>query len=97
MRAVFLRPARIELLEAVAYYEGESPGLSDRLLAEVRHGLDFIRSHPSASPLISHDVRRKLLHRFPYSLLYSVEKDFLLIVAFMHHKRRPGYWADRLD
>ena len=41
-------------------------------------------------------MRRCLLRVFPYSLLYTIESDFILIVAVMHGKRRPGYWRYRL-
>lgn len=95
-RVAFLRAARIELLEATAHYEAESSGLGHRFLAEVRGALDFIRSHPEGSAVLRGDVRRKVLNRFPYSLLYSQEPDHLLIVAVMNARRRPGYWLDRL-
>ncbi len=41
-------------------------------------------------------VRRKVLARFPYSLLYLEGPDYIRIVAVMHHRRRPGYWVERL-
>jgi hypothetical protein len=33
---------------------------------------------------------------FPYAVLYSIEDDYILIVAIAHGKRRPGYWRHRL-
>jgi hypothetical protein len=37
------------------------------------------------------------LHRFSFSLIYSVEANEILIVAVAHHGRRPGYWNDRVE
>jgi len=37
-----------------------------------------------------------LVRVFPYSVLYTVEREFVLIVAIMHGKREPGYWRHRL-
>jgi hypothetical protein len=41
-------------------------------------------------------VRAKVLDRFPYTLMYTVNDDELFIVAVAHQSRRPTYWADRL-
>jgi hypothetical protein len=41
-------------------------------------------------------VRRCLTHVFPYGVLYTVEPDFILIVAVMHGSREPGYWKRRV-
>jgi len=41
------------------------------------------------------DIRRALVHRFPYGVLYVLERDRLLIIAVMHLHRQPGYWQNR--
>ena len=42
------------------------------------------------------DVRRCLVRVFPYGVLYTIEPDFILIIAVAHAKREPGYWGHRL-
>ena len=32
---------------------------------------------------------------FPYAVLYSIEPDYILVVAVMHCRREPGYWRNR--
>lgn len=34
--------------------------------------------------------------RFPYGLVYQQRHDYILIVAVIHLKRKPGYWKNRL-
>ena len=41
------------------------------------------------------DVRRCLTRVFPYGILYTIESDFVLIVAVAHCSREPGYWKHR--
>lgn len=41
------------------------------------------------------NVRRRLLRRFPYSILYTVDRDEVVILALAHQKRRPAYWHSR--
>lgn len=91
----FLSEARRELFDASTYYESQAPGLGDQFLDEIDRAVALIRAHPRASPVLQVDLRRKVLRKFPYSLLYSIEDELLLIVAVMHHRRRPGYWVGR--
>jgi hypothetical protein len=37
-------------------------------------------------------IRKHTLRKFPFSLIYSIEKHGLLILAVAHHRRRPQYW-----
>jgi toxin ParE1/3/4 len=96
-RKVYLHPgAEAELVEAVRYYEGEEQGLGARFEAEIARCAQLIRRAPEAALLVRpKGVRRKLLQRFPYSLVYAIEPDRIRILAVMHHKRRPGYWGRR--
>ena len=40
-------------------------------------------------------VRRRLLRRFPYALLYKIKPDGIRVLAVMNLKRRPTYWIGR--
>lgn len=35
------------------------------------------------------------MNRFPYSVVYRIEHDAILVFAVAHLRRRPGYWIDR--
>jgi hypothetical protein len=41
------------------------------------------------------EVRRRLLRRFPYALLYKIKPDSIRILAVMNLRRRPSYWLGR--
>lgn len=40
-------------------------------------------------------MRRRLVRRFPYAVLYSISPDLIRILAVMHSRRRPMYWIER--
>jgi hypothetical protein len=66
-----LSVAEIEAIEAALHYEERQPGLGDQFLAEFEHAVDRIRREPRLlSPVENytgpHELRRCLLHRFPY-------------------------------
>jgi len=92
----FLRIAEIELDEAIHWYESQAPGLGDAFLIEVLSGVDRISLYPEAWQQLEDDVRRCRLSRFPYGLIYAVEKGDILVVAVAHLHRRPDYWLDRI-
>ena len=47
--------------------------------------------------IVVDDVRRKLLHKFPYFLYYQVEEARVVVVGLFHTSRDPQSWQDRLD
>jgi toxin ParE1/3/4 len=88
--------AERELTEAIQYYEERSPGLGIQLLDEVEHAVIFVRRHPEAAPRVLNSIRRFVLPRFPYYLLYRPLQDGgLRILAVAHQKRHPRYWIGR--
>lgn len=96
MRVRFLETASRELDDAVDYYELEFEGLGKRFKEEVRRAVQRISRHPLAWTIEIEDIRKCLLHKFPYKLLYSVESDHMLIIAVAHQPREPDYWSGRV-
>lgn len=95
MTVRFLKMARLELDEAVDYYNSEMPGLGDDFLAEVLNAIDRIREYPEAWPVFTRNSRRCLVRRFPYGILYQVVENGLLVAAVAHLHRNPSYWRQR--
>ena|SRR5215470_10983596 len=91
----FHRLAERELNDAAQYYDLEKPGLGASFLREVDRCLRAIRKEPQAGLILRGSVRRRLLGRFPYALLYTVQPAGIRILAVMNLKRRPTYWVGR--
>jgi hypothetical protein len=92
----FLYPAEEEMIEASLFYEAATEGLGNDFLTDVQFGIDSARQHPQLGHTVGGGLRRLLLHRFPFSLIYSIEADAILVVAVAHYGRRPGYWKNRV-
>lgn len=95
MEVRFLGIAEAELLDAIAYYNGESEGLGYEFAAEVRRTIARIVEYPAAWPVLSKRTRRCRLNRFPYGVLYQRREEMILIVAVMHLRRDPESWKVR--
>jgi plasmid stabilization system protein ParE len=54
-----------------------------------------VRAAPERYPSAKQGTRRILFDQYPFSVFYVVRGEEIFIVAVAHHKRRPGYWADR--
>jgi hypothetical protein len=65
-------------------------------IAAVDQAIDQILDSPTRGQVLDEDVRRCLTRVFPYGVLYTIEPDFVLIVAVMHCSREPGYWKGRV-
>ena len=87
--------AKVELNEAAQYYEGESAGLGQAFVTSVEHCTAEIVRYPEAGLVIRGLIRRRLIRRFPYALLYRVKPTEIRILAVMNLKRRPAYWVGR--
>ena len=94
-RIIFTRYAKQELEDAVRYYELEYSGLGKRFKEEVERAALRIAEYPQAWSVDRGDVRKCLLHKFPYKLLYSIEEDHILVIALAHQHRKPDYWVAR--
>ena len=95
MKVIFSKYARQELDDATQYYEMEYQGLGKRFREEVRKAAKRISEYPEAWSVERGDVRKCILHKFPYKLLYSVEIDHVFIIAVAHQHRKPDYWVER--
>ncbi|WP_414517386.1 type II toxin-antitoxin system RelE/ParE family toxin [Nostoc sp. PCC 9305] len=97
MTNVIFHPlAEQELIDAVAYYEEQKPGLGLEYLGEIEHAVNFLIQYREAGSKVRGSLRRLILPKFPYYLLYRIlEDDRIRILAVAHHKRKPQYWVDR--
>ena len=97
MKIVFSKIARQELDDAVQYYELECEGLGRRFREEVKKAAIRVSEYPEAWSVERGDIRKCLLHKFPYKLLYSIEGDHIFIIAVAHQHRRPHYRVEHQE
>jgi len=88
--------AEDELLSEIGYLDLRADGLGRRFFGEVRRAENLIAQFPESAAEILPGIRKRVLRKFRYSLIYTIEKDALLILAVAHHSRRPGYWVSRI-
>jgi plasmid stabilization system protein ParE len=96
MKVRMLPMASDELAESLAWYLERSPRAAETLWLRVQDAKRSMVLFPNAAPLIKGRARRFILAGFPIDLIYSVGENEIVILAFAHHSRRPGYWKARV-
>jgi plasmid stabilization system protein ParE len=93
----FSEAARAEHLEQVAYYEERRAGLGARYLAAFDVAMNQACAHPERYP-VEHPagIRRVRIPGFPFNVLYRAVRDGIEVLALAPHRRRPGYWLERV-
>ena len=95
MKYVFHPEALTEYVEAVQYYTQQRTELGQAFVDAIEDAVYRLRESPTRWKVIDEDVRRCLTRKFPYGILYTIEYDYILILAVMHCSREPGYWKER--
>ena len=96
MRPVrFLEEAQEELLEQISYYEEHEKGLGDRFRESVEVAAAIASAHPRLGSPWKLRTRRVFLRGFPFSFVYRIEADEVVVFAVAHFRRRPTYWRSR--
>ena len=92
--------AENEVRSAARWYEKQRAGLGLEFLATVDAGMARIESDPRWFPRLETwhgdgDVRRLVLPRFPYVIVFEVIDEIINVWSIGHSQRKPGYWSSR--
>jgi toxin ParE1/3/4 len=102
MRSVrVLELAATEAAEAAGWYESNRKGLGADFREEFRLALNKLREKPVPGRpwpgrLGERGVKRIAMRRFPFFLVFVNVESGSVVLAVAHHRRRPGYWRNRI-
>lgn len=96
IKILFHKLAGKEFLEVRDYYDDLVFGLGEKFVTEVERCLNIMTTNPLAYPVTKQNVRKAVIIKFPFSILYRVDGNVIYILAVMHQNREPLYWAERI-
>ena len=83
--------AFLEIEDAKEYYNLQNSTLGDTFKNDIKRSIESIKKFPNLYPNITNDMRRCVLHRFPYSIFYAITDNTILILSVAHQHRKPFY------
>jgi len=84
----FLPFAKDDFREATAYYKDIDEKLAIRFKNEIVISVDRIINAPKLYRVIRDDIRKCVMHIFPYSIYYIVEENVIYIYAISNHHKK---------
>lgn len=89
MRVRLLPEAETELFEAAQWYREQSFGLDYEFMRCMDEAIQRIVRTPLMFPVVHQGKRRILAKRFPYSIIFDVIEDEILIYVIFHSAAIP--------
>lgn len=96
MRVEYHPAVEAELKEIYQYYEDRVPGLGKEFIDEFEHQALALAAGPEQWMVVSADIRRCLMRRFPYIIFFRrVGGERIRITVVKHQRRYPDYGRER--
>ncbi|MEW6470578.1 MAG: type II toxin-antitoxin system RelE/ParE family toxin [Bacteroidota bacterium] len=90
MYLIFNKPeAEADALEAANWYESQQAGLGDEFIDELEDLYSYLEFNPFLFPKTYLSVRQAPLKRFPYVVLYTIEKRKVFVLAVFNCYQHP--------
>ncbi|MFH0975420.1 MAG: type II toxin-antitoxin system RelE/ParE family toxin [Spirochaetota bacterium] len=87
--------ANKEFNDAIDWYENQSEGLGKRFKKAVITQIKKIIKNPNWFLIEADNIYKAYIPKFPYKILFSIDKDMVTIWAIAHMHRKPWYWQSR--
>jgi plasmid stabilization system protein ParE len=87
--------ARDDAAGARQWYSQRSAIAARAFLTELILAVESVREAPERWPRYLAGTRQYHFPKFPFSLIYRVSDEAIVVIAIAHHRRKPGYWLER--
>jgi len=89
------RAAESDIADAFLWYRERNALVADAFRTEVFDAIERIAEVPLGKSADAEGNRKRVLRRFPYSVIYEVQAGTITILAVAHHRRKPDYWRSK--
>jgi len=92
---VILPEAEADIKDAYEWYEAQRKGLGEGFLLCIEEALSRASRNPEIYSVVYKDVRRLLIHRFPFGVFFIEGEESISVLAVLHARRNPKKWKGR--
>lgn len=95
-KILFHPGASADYAEAFTWYYSHGTGIAFDFEREIERGIRLIAQNPLRWPRFDNQRRRLIIRKFPYSIIYELHgEEIVVVLAVAHGKRKPYYWRER--
>lgn len=94
MRVRLSRLAARDRDAAIVYYGERSTSAGRRFHRRLRETLLYIQRYPRGAPILTGTMRARIILGFPYSVVYEIVDDEILVASIACHYRAPSPEVD---
>ena len=95
-KRIIVRPeAESDIKDAYEWYEAQRKGLGDNFLLCIEEALSRISRNPAQYSIVYKEIRRLLIHRFPFGIFFIESEESVSVLAVLHARRNPKTWKSR--
>ena len=88
--------ADAELTEARQWYSHYRQDLDLEFMQCIDDVLARVVRNPHFFPIVYGNLRRAVVRRFPFAVLYEVNANEIQVIAVFHSRRNPEVWKSRV-
>ena len=95
-KQIIIRPeAESDIKDAYEWYEAQRKGLGENILLCIEESLSRVSRNPAIYSVVYKEVRRVLIHRFPFGIFFIESNESISVLAVLHARRNPKAWKSR--
>lgn len=95
-KQIIIRPeAESDIKDAYEWYEAQRKGLGENFLLCIEEALSRVSRNPATYSVVYKEVRRVLIHRFPFGVFFIESNESISVLAVLHARRNPKAWKSR--
>jgi len=87
--------AESDIKDAYEWYEAQRKGLGENFLLCIEEALSRVSRNPAIYSVVYQEIRRVLIHRFPFGVFFVEGKETISVLAVLHARRNPKAWKSR--
>ena len=95
LKIKFQEHSKYDFTKAKKYYQNQEEKLYEKFKYDLQQSLNRILSFPKLYPNIDTNIRKCVLNKFPYTILYTLKDDNIYILAIANHYKNPKEYENR--
>ena len=89
--------AEQDLYDVRKWYNLQKNYLGKKVVQEIKKTIKRINENPFQFPIEKKQIRKAVVHKFPYSIFFYINNDIINIFAIFNSHRDPKIWQKRIN